>query len=82
MTSWRLAEAANIRALRPRTFSTALTSTPASRSAVTVSALPDAAATISGVVPVAVACFGSAPAFTSTGITAAFPWRAARNSGV
>ena len=81
-TAARLDAAANIAGVSPRTGSFALTLAPPSISIFTASVLPDAAASISAVVPLAVWLFTSAPAFSSGAITEALPFFAARISGV
>ena len=57
-------------------------SAPLSRSTLTASVLPEAAATINGVVPLGVADLGSAPAFNSAWIAFDWPCWLARYSGV
>ena len=68
-TAARLDAAANIAGVSPRTGSFAFTLAPPSISRVTASVLPEAAASISAVVPFDVALLASAPDFSSGAIT-------------
>jgi hypothetical protein len=74
--------AANIVGVSPRTGSLSFTLAPPSISSATASVLPEAAASISTVVPFEVALLASAPDFSSGAITDALPLLAARISGV
>jgi hypothetical protein len=69
-------------AVSSRTVSFAFTSAPPSINVLTAAALPDWAASISGVTPVEVAVFTSAPDLSSAAIIAALPFFAAIVSGV
>ena len=81
-SGWRSA-AAHIRAVCPRTGSTASTCAPRSRRNRTTSACPDRAAIISGVSPLSErAALTSAPAATSASTTAALPCSQAARRGV
>ena len=82
ITAARFDAAAYIIGVCARTPSLALTSAPASTSALTASTSPDAAATISGVVPFGVPAFTSPPALMSACITLPWPCWLARYSGV
>ena len=69
-------------AVSPLTFSLPFTSAPRSMSALTAAVCPACAASISGVAPLEVGRFGSAPAARSTSTTGALPRRLAMSSGV
>jgi hypothetical protein len=74
--------AANMSAVWPLVASTALTGAPRAINSATASALPDAAATISTVVPLLLASLALAPAVRSAETIGAWPFRAAMKSGV
>lgn len=70
-TSVRRLAAANMIAVSPRVGSALLTSAPRASSVFTASTCPEAEASISGVTPLAVTAFTSAPAAASASITGA-----------